>query len=53
METVQLSNIQQIREWEDGYEDLAGMSHSFALEIRGYHDPWTMFTDSSEDKVRT
>ncbi|KAI1796555.1 hypothetical protein LXA43DRAFT_1057461 [Ganoderma leucocontextum] len=52
VETVQLSTIQQIREWEDGYEDLAGISHSFALEIRGYHDPWTMFTDSSEDKEK-
>lgn len=51
METIQLSSIEQIREWEDGYEDMAGISHSFGLEIRGYHDPWTMFTDSSEDKV--
>lgn len=51
METIHLSSIQRIREWQDGYEDLAAIPNSFALEIRGFGDPWSMFTDSSEDKV--
>ncbi|EJF64171.1 hypothetical protein DICSQDRAFT_178666 [Dichomitus squalens LYAD-421 SS1] len=52
METIHLSSIQRIREWQDGFEDLAGIPNSFALEIRGFGDPWSMFTDSSEDKEK-
>ena len=49
---IQLSSIQRIREWQDGFEELQSIPNSFALEIKDMHDPWSMFTDSSEDKVR-
>ena len=52
LETIQLSSIQRIREWQDGFEELQSIPNSFALEIKDMHDPWSMFTDSSEDKVR-
>ncbi|RDX54373.1 hypothetical protein OH76DRAFT_1398691 [Lentinus brumalis] len=50
LETIQLSRIQRIREWQDGYEELQSIPNSFALQIKDVHDPWNMFTDSSEDK---
>lgn len=52
LETIQLSRIQRIREWQDGYEELQAIPHSFALELKDLHEPWGMFTDSNEDKVR-
>ncbi|KAI0716039.1 hypothetical protein C8T65DRAFT_128698 [Cerioporus squamosus] len=50
LETIQLSRIQRIREWQDGYEELQSIPNSFAFEIKDMHDPWCMFTDSNEDK---
>ncbi|RPD64307.1 hypothetical protein L226DRAFT_533598 [Lentinus tigrinus ALCF2SS1-7] len=50
LETIQLSSIKRIREWQDGFEELQSIPNSFALEIKDMHDPWSMFTDSSEDK---
>ncbi|KAH9935860.1 uncharacterized protein BXZ73DRAFT_89359 [Epithele typhae] len=50
LETIQLSRIRRIREAQDGFEDLQAIPYSFALEIQGHHDAWSMFTDSNEDK---
>lgn len=52
LESIPLSKIRRIREWQDGFEDLQSIPHSFALELQGVRDAWSMFTDSSDDKVR-
>ena len=52
LETIPVSHIRRIREWEDGLDELESISHSFALELQGMRDPWCMFSDSGEDKVR-
>ena len=41
-----------MREWEDGFEDLQSIPYSFALELKDLRDAWSMFSDSTEDKVR-
>ncbi|CCM00383.1 uncharacterized protein FIBRA_02413 [Fibroporia radiculosa] len=49
-ETVNLKSVRHIREWREGYEELEGIPHSFAVEFGGGLEPWSMFADSAEDK---
>lgn len=50
LETVALATIRHIREWQEGYEELEGVSHSFAVEFGGGREAWSMFADSAQDK---
>lgn len=47
---MDLSRVQSIKEWEDGCDELEGISHSFQLELDAGMT-WGMFTDSQEQKV--
>ena len=40
-----------LREWYEGYEELESIDHSFVVEFKD-QEPWSMFCDSEEDKVR-
>ena len=40
-----------LREWNEGYEDLKAIPFSFAVEFNGEREPWSMFSDSEEEKV--
>lgn len=51
LEVVRLADIRHIKEWQEGYEELEGVPHSFAVEFRDGPDAWSMFADSEEDKV--
>ncbi|KAI0372777.1 hypothetical protein BV20DRAFT_963845 [Pilatotrama ljubarskyi] len=48
--TVPLRQVQRIREWQEGFEELEPIPNSFALEIKGEREPRSMFTDNAEDK---
>ena len=52
MDTIVLSQnrVTAIKEPEEGYEELAAIPFSFAVEF-AEDGPWGMFTDSSEEKV--
>ncbi|KAJ7760407.1 hypothetical protein B0H16DRAFT_1719909 [Mycena metata] len=39
-----------LREWNEGYEDLKAIPFSFAVEFNGEREPWSMFSDSEEEK---
>ena len=38
-----------IKEWNQGYDDLRAIPHSFAIEFMD-EPAWMMFADSEEDK---
>lgn len=40
-----------LREWNEGYEELKAIPHSFAVEFKDSRGPWGMFCDEEEDKV--
>lgn len=43
--------VRGLREWNEGYEDLKAIPFSFAVEFLGDREPWSMFSDSEEEKV--
>lgn len=52
VETLPLARIKRVREWQEGFEELEAIPHSFALELKGEREPRGMFTDGADDKVR-
>lgn len=44
--------LRGLREWNEGYEDLEAIPHSFAIEFKDGRGPWSMYADSEEEKVR-
>ncbi|KAI0924025.1 hypothetical protein AcW1_006805 [Taiwanofungus camphoratus] len=50
LDTINIASLRRIREWQEGFEELEGVSNSFALEFRDGREPWSMFSDSHEDK---
>ncbi|KAJ7115807.1 hypothetical protein C8R44DRAFT_793337 [Mycena epipterygia] len=44
--------IRGLREWNEGYEDLKAIPFSFAVEFNGTREPWSMFSDSEEEKYK-
>lgn len=49
LDIVTLSEIRHIKEWHEGFEELEGIPHSFAVEFRtGLR--WSLFADSETDK---
>jgi MAP7 domain-containing protein 1 len=54
LEQVDLrGQVSGLREWNEGYEDLKAIPFSFAVEFNGTREPWSMFSDSEEEKVCT
>ncbi|KAL0579278.1 hypothetical protein V5O48_002732 [Marasmius crinis-equi] len=39
-----------IREWNEGFEELKAIPHSFAIQFKDGRSPWALFTDSAEEK---
>lgn len=44
-------HVRGLREWDEGFEDLEAIPHSFAIEFTDGRGPWAMFADSEEEKV--
>lgn len=52
LDTLELrGQLRGLREWNEGYEDLKAIPHSFAIEFKDGRSPWSMYSDSEEDKV--
>ena len=47
---LELSRIQALREWNEGYDELEAIPNSFAVEFKD-DAPCLFFADSAEDKV--
>ncbi|KAG6841083.1 hypothetical protein C0991_001991 [Blastosporella zonata] len=45
-------NVHGLREWNEGYEDLEAIPHSFAVEFKDGNGHWSMFSDSEEEKYK-
>jgi MAP7 domain-containing protein 1 len=43
--------VKRIKEWNEGYEYLEAIPHSFIIEYVDDREPWLMFADSEEEKV--
>ncbi|KAF5383584.1 hypothetical protein D9615_003705 [Tricholomella constricta] len=44
--------LRGLREWNEGYEDLEAIPHSFAIEFKDEYGHWSMFSDSEEEKYK-
>ncbi|CAK5267596.1 unnamed protein product [Mycena citricolor] len=44
--------IRAVREWNEGYEDLKAIPFSFAVEFVGDDQPWSLFSDTEEEKYK-
>jgi hypothetical protein len=53
LDAVELyGKVKGIKEWNEGYEYLEAIPHSFVIEYVDDREPWLMFADSEEEKVR-
>jgi len=41
----------KVKEWDEGFEDLRSIPHSFAFTFNDGGEPWSFYTDSEEEKV--
>ncbi|RDB20919.1 hypothetical protein Hypma_011949 [Hypsizygus marmoreus] len=44
--------VRGLREWNEGYEDLEAIAHSFAVEFKDDRRSWSMFADTEEEKYK-
>ncbi|KAH9840121.1 uncharacterized protein C8Q71DRAFT_855409 [Rhodofomes roseus] len=49
-EAVKVSTVGSVKDWQEGYEELEGVPHSFAVEFGDGRYAWSMYTDSAEEK---
>ncbi|TFK71627.1 hypothetical protein BDN72DRAFT_837346 [Pluteus cervinus] len=53
LESVELAGkLRNLCEWNQGYEELKAIPHSFAVEFQEDGFYWSMYADSEEDKVK-
>ncbi|PFH45744.1 hypothetical protein AMATHDRAFT_71126 [Amanita thiersii Skay4041] len=53
MDVVQLKEeVQDVKEWGDGYEELRAIPYSFAVEFKQSGKTWMMFADTEHDKYK-
>ncbi|KAF9457201.1 hypothetical protein BDZ94DRAFT_1326449 [Collybia nuda] len=53
LEKVELrGKLRGLREWNEGYEDLEAIPHSFAVEFKDGQKWWSMYADSEEEKYK-
>lgn len=43
--------VSAVKEPYEGYDELESIPHSFAVEFSDEEGPWSMFSDSEDDKV--
>ncbi|KIK60330.1 hypothetical protein GYMLUDRAFT_244345 [Collybiopsis luxurians FD-317 M1] len=44
--------IAGLREPSEGFEELKAISHSFAIEFKDGREPWSVFGDTEEEKIK-
>jgi len=42
--------VRGFKEWNEGYEELESIPHSFAIQFRDGQGSWALFSDSEEEK---
>jgi hypothetical protein len=53
LDKIQLrGHIAGLKEWNEGFEELEAISHSFAIQFNDGQGTWSAFSDSAEEKVR-
>lgn len=43
--------VQGVKEWDEGYEELKAIPNSFVVEFTERGKVWMMYADTEEDKV--
>ncbi|KII85770.1 hypothetical protein PLICRDRAFT_44171 [Plicaturopsis crispa FD-325 SS-3] len=52
LDTLELKRrVRGLKEWNEGYEYLESIPHSFAIEFTDGRGPWAMFCDSEQEKI--
>ncbi|KAL0953463.1 hypothetical protein HGRIS_004695 [Hohenbuehelia grisea] len=46
------SRVSGLREWDQGYDELEAIPHSFAVEFFDDRSPWSLFADTEEEKFK-
>jgi hypothetical protein len=41
----------KVKEWDEGFEELRNIAHSFAVTFSDGGDAWSFYTDSEVEKV--
>ncbi|KIY43657.1 hypothetical protein FISHEDRAFT_68065 [Fistulina hepatica ATCC 64428] len=44
--------LRGLKEWNEGYEELRAIPHSFAIEFLDGREPWSLFLDTEEEKFK-
>lgn len=44
--------LRALKEWNEGYEELESIPHSFAIEFTDERGPWSAFADNEEEKYK-
>jgi hypothetical protein len=42
----------KVKEWDEGFEELRSIPHSFAFTFNDGSEAWSFYTDSEKEKVR-
>lgn len=52
LESIDLrGNVDGLKEWYEGYEDLEAIAFSLVVEFKNGREPLSMYTDCEEEKV--
>jgi hypothetical protein len=51
VDRLDLRGVKALKEWNEGYEDLEAIPHSFAIEFKDGQGAWGMYADTREEKV--
>jgi hypothetical protein len=51
VDRIDLKGVKAMKEWNQGYEELEAIPHSFAIEFKDGQGSWSMFADSEDEKV--
>lgn len=50
LERISLTSVLRVKEAADGFEELEGLPHAFAIDLRG-GDSYTFLADAADPKV--
>lgn len=48
---ILMKDVGSLKEWNEGYEELETIAHSFTLCFKDDRRPWLVFADTAANKV--
>jgi len=50
LDSIELSHVKAVCEWQDGFEELKAIPTAFAIVFNDGHGPWSFYSDTPKDK---